>query len=66
MEENINKINSSVTARGYRVAEEIWNCETKEELRYLCNTLDSIIPKKYEQLTIVENLKPNKDRCILK
>lgn len=39
---------------GYELASLIWSCENLEDLGHLCRTMDSIVPRKYEQLNTLE------------
>lgn len=59
MEEDINKLikNNKSGKAGYELAQLIWNCENLEELGHLCRTMDSIVPRKHEQLTTLNDLK---------
>ena len=60
IEENkLIKINN-IGKAGYELAQIIWRCETLEELGHLGRTMDSILPRKYEQLITLEEINNNK------
>lgn len=62
MEENINKLmktNPRVGRAGFELVSIIWSCETLEELEHLSRTVSSLLPRKYEQLVTLKDLKVN-------
>jgi len=51
------KSNTKMGKAGYELASLIWSCENRVELGHLCRTMDSIVPRKYEQLVTLDKIK---------